>query len=262
VSFIGFETQTIPINGRTTIDILLQSGMLSGEEVVVTALGINREKRRLGYSIATIEGQDVAQANTMNPVAALQGKTAGVDISGGDGGIFGGSKFSIRGSSTLSGNNMPIFVVDGVILANPTSGGSEWAASPSDWGNQLRNLNSSNFESVSILKGAAATALYGSRAINGAVVIETKGGDVGGGIGVHVNQTTGMRYVYDTPDLQNEFGPGTIAGSVSYGQQDDNGNYYRFDTGQFHYRSVDCHPVPTLIGSGTLNFGPRFNSLD
>lgn len=262
VSFIGYETKTIPIKGRNSITISLTPSAVLGEELVVTALGISRKKRRLGYSFATVEGEDIAKTHAINPVAALQGKVAGVSISGGDGGIFGGSKFSIRGASTLGGNNMPIFVIDGVVLSNPTSGASEWSAGPSDWGNQLKNLNSANFKSVTVLKGAAATALYGTRAINGAVVIKTKSGSFGSGIGVRVSQTTGMRYVYDTPTLQNEFGPGTIAGSIDYGKKDADGNYYRFDTGQFHYREVNGKRVPTLVGSGTLNFGPAFSSLD
>ncbi|MCW9707914.1 SusC/RagA family TonB-linked outer membrane protein [Fodinibius salsisoli] len=260
VSFIGYQTQNIPIGGREQIDIQLTPAAVSGEEVVVTALGINRNERHLGYSVTNVGGEDLAEANAMNPVEALQGKAAGIDISSTDGGMFGGSKFSIRGASTLDPNNMPIFVVDGVILQNETSGGSEWSGNPADWGNQLRNLNPDNFQSVSILKGAAATALYGSRAINGAVVIETKDGGQGNGIGIQVSQTTGMKYVYDTPDLQNEFGPGTIAGYVSYGEQDANGDYHRFDTGQFNYRDMDGQQVPSLIGASTLNFGPRFDS--
>ncbi|SMO54305.1 SusC/RagA family TonB-linked outer membrane protein [Fodinibius sediminis] len=262
VSFIGYQTVNVPISGREQVDIQLTPAAVSGEEVVVTALGINRNERHLGYSVTNVGGEDLAEANAMNPIEALQGKAAGVNISSTDGGIFGGSKFSIRGASTLDPNNMPIFVVDGVILENETSGGSEWSGAPADWGNQLRNLNPDNFESVSILKGAAATALYGSRAINGAVVIETKEGTQGNGIGIQVSQRTGVNYVYDTPDLQNEFGPGTIAGYVSYGEQDDNGDYHRFDTGQFNYRSVDGERVPSLIGASGYNFGPRFDSRD
>src|SRR5699024_789423 len=108
----------------------------------------------------------------------------------------------------------------------------------------------------------AATALYGSRAINGAVVIETKGGSRNNGLGIQVTQTTGMRYVYGTPDLQNEFGPGTYAGDIDYGKKDANGNYYRFDTGQFNYRKVDGQRNPTLIETSGYQFGPAFSSLD
>lgn len=262
VSFIGYQTKEIPINGRSTIDVQLTPATLSSDEVVVTALGITRNERHLGYSVTKVGGEDLAETNAINPVEALQGKAAGINIESTDGGAFGGSKFSIRGASTLESNNMPIFVVDGVILENATSGGSEWSGNPADWGNQLRNLNPDNFQSVSILKGSAATALYGSRAINGAVVIETQSGNRGGGLGIQVSQTTGVQYVYDTPDLQNEFGPGTIAGYVSYGEQDSDGNYYRFDTGQFNQRTVDGEQVPSLIGSSGLNFGPKFGSRD
>ena len=262
-SFVGMETQQVSIQGRSQIDVQLKSTAQELEEVVVTALGIERENKRLGYSVSEVSGDEVAEANAINPVEALQGKAAGINISSTDAGAFGGSKFSIRGASTLESNNMPIFVVDGVILDNKTSGGSEWSGSPNDWGNQLRNLNPQNFESVSILKGSAATALYGSRAINGAVVIETKSGQKGEGLGIQVSQTTSAQYVYDTPELQNEFGPGTLAGYVSYGETDEDGDYYRFDPGsQFNYRTMDGEEVPTLIGSSGLNFGPRFSSLD
>ena len=261
-SYIGYEKMKVAINGRQVIDVQLKPTTLSGEQLVVTALGISRNERRLGYSVTQVGGEDIARTQAINPIEALKGQTAGIDIQSTDGGVFGGSKFSIRGASTLGSNNMPIFVVDGVILEDATSGDSEWSANPNDWGNQLRNLNPDNFQSVSILKGSAATALYGSRAINGAIVIKTKNGRKGSGIGIRVNQTTGMQYVYDTPDLQNEFGPGTIAGYVSYGKKDVNGNYYRFDTGQFNYRTVDGKDVPSLIGTSGLNFGPKFGSVD
>ena len=262
VSYIGYKTKNVPINGREKLNVTLSPSTVSGEELVVTALNISREERSLGYSVTSIEGEELANAHAINPIEALQGKSAGVSIASTDGGIFGGSKFSIRGASTLDPNNMPIFVVDGVILENSTSGGSEWAGSPGDWGNQLRNLNPDNFKSASILKGSAATALYGSRAINGAVVIETKEGSKNSGLGIQLSQTTGMRYVYDTPDLQNEFGPGQIAGYISYGDKDANGDYHRFDTGQFNYRSVDGQRTPSLVGASGNQFGPAFSSMD
>ena len=150
-------------------------------EVVVTALGLKREEKALGYAVTEVKGDELKAANTISPVAALQGKVAGVEISGSDGGLFGGTKIQIRGASTLSSNNQPIYVVDGVILDNGVSGNTtaDWDAganNASDYGNELKNLNPDDFETVSVLKGAAATALYGSRGLNGAVVITTKSG--------------------------------------------------------------------------------------
>src|SRR5699024_3219721 len=122
VSYIGYETKNVAINGRKKLNITLSPKTVMGGEVVVTALNIERDKRHLGYSVTSVDGEELAQANAMNPIEALQGKAAGVSIASTDGGIFGGSKFSIRGASTLDPNNMPIFVVDGVILENSTSG--------------------------------------------------------------------------------------------------------------------------------------------
>lgn len=144
---------------------------------MVTALGLKREEKALGYAVTEVKGDELKAANTISPVAALQGKVAGVEISAGDGGLFGSSKILIRGASTLGSNNQPIYVVDGVILDNAIKNGdADWAANDTDWGNELKNLNPDDFESVSVLKGAAATALYGSRGLNGAVVITTKSG--------------------------------------------------------------------------------------
>ena len=259
-SFVGMETQEVAIQGRNQIDVQLQPTAQELEQVVVTALGIRREEKRLGYSVSQVSGDEMAEAEAINPIEALQGQAAGINIESTDGGVFGGSQFSIRGPSTLGNDNMPIFVVDGVILDNAPSGGSEWSANPSDWGNQIRNLNPQNFESVSILKGSAATALYGSRAINGAVVIETKSGERGQGLGIRVNHTSSMRYVYDTPELNNTYGPGTVAGFVSYGDTDANGDYYRFDTrNQFAYRTVDGEQVPSLLNMSGIHFGPKYS---
>lgn len=121
----------------------------------------------MGYAVTEVKGDELKAANTISPVAALQGKVAGVEISAGDGGLFGSSKILIRGASTLGSNNQPIYVVDGVILDNAIKNGdADWAANDTDWGNELKNLNPDDFESVSVLKGAAATALYGSRGLN------------------------------------------------------------------------------------------------
>ncbi|HYW34592.1 MAG TPA: SusC/RagA family TonB-linked outer membrane protein [Balneolaceae bacterium] len=265
-SYIGYKSQTIPIRGRSTINVQLSSSTLKGQQVVVTALGIKRKSRDLGYSVSKVSGQQLESAHAINPISALQGKAAGLDIQNSDGGVFGGTGITIRGESTLNGNNMPIFVVDGVILQNKTSGASEWSAGPNDYGNQIRNINPNNIQSISILKGSAATALYGSQAINGAVVITTKHGLKNQGLGISVNETVGENYVYATPDLQNEYGPGPLAGYVGYGKKDSNGNYYRFDTNQFHYNTRNGKQVPSLIGwfgaAYGMQYGPKFSSLN
>ena len=150
-------------------------------------------------------------------------------------------------------------MIDGVILENATSGASaDWNASSNDYGNILKNLNPDDYKSVSILKGAAATALYGSRGINGVVLITTKDGSGTRGIGVSVRQSVGFDIVYKGPALQNEYGPGALAGYTDYGNQDGEGNYYQWDTQQFYYNSEG---QPSLVNHpwGGLSFGPKFD---
>ncbi len=259
-SSVGYETITMEVGNQSTIDVNLLPDLTQLGEIVVTALGIEREKKSLGYAVTEISGSEVSETNVVNPILALQGKAAGLSIGGGDGGTFGSTKISIRGQSTLGSNNQPIYVVDGVILDNALSGESEWNASAVDYGNELKNLNSDNFESVSVLKGAAATALYGSRGLNGAIVITTKSGSGKKGLGVSISQTVGIDYVYATPDLQNEFGDGAIAGYVDYGETDENGSFYAFDTRQWYMKDVDGTQMGSLIHpwAGTA-FGPRFD---
>ncbi|MFO8002338.1 MAG: SusC/RagA family TonB-linked outer membrane protein [Marinilabilia sp.] len=263
-SFIGFDEQEIAVDGRQNIDVTLQEQDQQLDEVVVTALGIKRETKKLGYGMTEVSGNDVSSVNTVNTTDALQGKSTGLTIGSSDGGMFGNSKIQIRGVSVLnSNNNQPIYVVDGVILDNPVSDASaDWAASANDFGNQLKNLNSDDFESVSVLKGAAATALYGSRGINGAVVITTKDGEgLDQGIGVSLSQSVGVDYVYDQPDIQYEYGPGTIAGYVNYGERDENDNYYRFDNSQFYYNSEDTPSMRNHPSAG-LGWGPKYDGRD
>ncbi|MEI6679056.1 MAG: TonB-dependent receptor plug domain-containing protein, partial [Mariniphaga sp.] len=171
------------INSRTVVNVKMASSEIGLEEVVVTALGRTRESKKLGFSTAQVAGAELAMTQQVNPVNSLQGKIAGVQIDQGAAGPFGSSRIVIRGNSTLGGNNQPIFVVDGVIVENNAVTGGR------DFGNDLKNLNSDDFESVSVLKGSAAAALYGSRAINGVILITTKKGKKTGGIGVDVSQS-------------------------------------------------------------------------
>ncbi|MFC4097295.1 SusC/RagA family TonB-linked outer membrane protein [Euzebyella saccharophila] len=259
-SALGFKTIERAVNGNSNVNVTLEEDTEQLGEVVVTALGIKREQKALGYAMTEVKGEELAETNTVNPVQALQGKAAGVSIGGSDGGLFGNSKIQIRGVSTLnSNNNQPVFVIDGVFLDNSVSNESaDWAGSANDYGNILKNLNPDDYKSVSVLKGAAATALYGSRGINGVVLIETKDGSNARGIGVSIKQSMGIDRVFKQPALQNEFGPGTLAGYVSYGDTNENGEFYRFDNSQFYYNEAGN---PTLVnhGGGGLSYGPRFD---
>jgi iron complex outermembrane recepter protein len=261
LSFIGMKSIQEPVNGRSVINVRMVGENIGIDEVVVTALGIKREAKKLGYGVTEVKGAELAQANTTNPVQALQGKSTGLSIGASDGGLFGNSKIQIRGISVLNSNsNQPIFVVDGVIIENGVSSSSaDWDASANDFGNQLKNLNPDEFESISILKGAASTALYGSRGMNGAIVIKTKDGVGTKGIGVTVNQSVGVDYVYAQPDIQYEYGTGAIAGYVDFGEQDANGRYYQFAPMTQYYKNDKG--MMTKIGhpwQGTA-YGPKFD---
>ncbi|RYY27802.1 MAG: SusC/RagA family TonB-linked outer membrane protein [Chitinophagaceae bacterium] len=205
ISAVGFETQEVNTGTETKLTIILNPATTELGGVVVTALGVTKQRRQLGFSVTELKGSDVARTNEINPINALQGKVAGVQIDQGAGGLFGNTKIVIRGNSTLGTNNQPIFVVDGVIMDNGTFSGTG-----RDFGNDFKNLNPEDFASVSVLKGSAAAALYGSRAINGVVLITTKKGSSGKGIGVSVAQSVNISNPYAGPDFQNEFGGGTV----------------------------------------------------
>jgi len=255
-SFIGMQKHEMTASNSTVYDVALVPETTGLNEVVVTALGIKREAKALGYAMTELNGDDI-NINAINPVNALQGRAAGVDVSQSDGGMFGSTKIMIRGASTLGGNNQPIYVVDGVILDNAvsSSGDADWDANIGDWGNELKNLNPDDFESVSILKGAPATALYGSRGLNGAIVITTKSGKASKGLGISVSQTFGIDHVYKTPDLQNVYGGGTIASALYYGNKDANGNYYAFQNQEQFLLNSDGE----RMFNWEMGFGPRFD---
>ncbi|WP_321306986.1 SusC/RagA family TonB-linked outer membrane protein [Marinifilum fragile] len=210
-SFVGMITQEIAVGDKTVIDVVLETESIGVDEVVVTALGVTREKKSLGYAVTEIGGDMVSEAKETNIVNSLSGKVAGVQVRQAN--TMGGSaNIVIRGSASLTGNNQALFVVDGVPVdnsntnsANQTSG---WGGY--DYGNAASDINPEDIESVSILKGAAATALYGSRAANGVILITTKKGETKKGIGVTVN--SGMTFSRinkaTMPEYQYEYGAG------------------------------------------------------
>ena len=262
-TFVGMKNVEEQVANRSTIDVTMVVDAVGIDEVVVTALGIKREVKALGYAMTEVEGAEIAEVNTVNPVQALQGKSAGLSIGTSDGGLVGNSKIQIRGVSVLnSSNNQPIFVIDGVIVDNAVSRASEWSANANDYGNILKNLNADDYESVSVLKGAAATALYGSRGINGAIVIKTKDGRGKKGLGVKVTQSLGFDHVFNQPDLQYEYGAGTVAGYIGYGEKDENGNYYKYDTNQMYMRNIDGQMRYSKLGASGLFYGPKYDGRE
>ena len=252
VSYIGYASQEIPVNGKKTFNITLVEDDFALDEVVVTALGIKRESKALGYAMTEIKSDEL-DLNAINPVAALQGKAAGVHISGSDGGMFGSTKIQIRGASTLGQNNQPIYVVDGVILDNSVHHNEvDFETNANDYGNELKNLNSNDFETVSVLRGAAATALYGSRGLNGAIVITTKGGGEQRGFGVSVTQSVGFEAVNTLPKFQTKFGQGPWSTSGATRRENP------WDTNHFE---IDEQGRETVMNGGNY-WGPRYDGRE
>lgn len=206
-SYIGYVTKEVRVGNQTNLTVQLEEDAHVIGEVVVTAMGLTREKKALGYSMTELSGDIITRANVTNPVQGLQGKVAGVQIDMGAGGPQSSQRIVIRGNTSLSGNNQPIFIIDGIIVDNEVTKTGDKA--DRDFGNELKTLNADDFESVSVLKGAAATALYGSRASNGVILITTKKGKKSEGIGISVSQTLQWESVYKFPDFQNQYGMGT-----------------------------------------------------
>ncbi len=210
VSFVAQEVQLE--SGRTTYNVQLQRDERQLGEVVVTALGIKREARSLGYSTATVGGEDLSVNRTSNLVGSLQGKVSGVNISSMSTGPGGTSKIRIRGQSSFSGQNSPLIVVDGVPINNQNYGiGGDFgnrAANNSDGGDGLSSINPDDIESLTVLKGATAAALYGSRAKDGVVMITTKNRGEGQGLGLQYNVNFTAETPLDFTDFQYEYGQG------------------------------------------------------
>ena len=170
ISYIGMRTEEVPVSGRKQITIVLHEDAELLGEVVVTALGIKREKRSLGYALQEVKGEDLLKGRETNVTNSLAGKVAGLQVVKGGGGIAGSSKIVLRGNNSLTGDNQPLIVVDGVPMDNFTGASNNDFWNPSlDMGNGLGDLNPNDIASMSVLKGASAAALYGSRAGNGVV---------------------------------------------------------------------------------------------
>lgn len=209
-SFIGFATQEVAVGNRTAVDVQLASDIQQLGEVVVTALGIEREQKSLGYAVQEIKGESLNRVKETNVVNSLQGKVAGIQVQGNQGALGGSSRILIRGARSISGENQPLFVVDGVPLNNQNfnSADTERGAGGVDYGNAAQYINSEDVESVSVLKGASAAALYGNRAANGVIIVTTKKGKQRKGIGIDVSSDVQIQDLLVVPDYQNQYGGG------------------------------------------------------
>ncbi|SKB88155.1 TonB-linked outer membrane protein, SusC/RagA family [Macellibacteroides fermentans] len=210
ISYIGMAAQEVAI--APNVRVLLKADTQNLDEVVVTALGISREKKALGYAVSEVKGDEMlkARGGVSNPINALQGKVAGLQIQGGAGSMGGSSKVIIRGVKSISGNNQPLFVIDGVPVEGSDFNSTDAArgAGGYDYGNLIQDLNPDDIENISVLKGPNASALYGSRATNGVVMITTKKGKKGEGYGVTFNSSLGFEVVNKMPKMQKLYGGG------------------------------------------------------
>ena len=221
ISYVGYTDQTIQIGEENSYNILLVSNNKL-DEVVVTSLGITRDKKSLGYAVQELSGEDFQDVKALNPIESLSGEIAGLDIQSYN--TMGGSaNVIVRGYSSLTGSNQALFVIDGTPISNstPNTGNMKSGGGGFDYGNAAMDINPEDVASVSVLKGAAATALYGSRAANGVILITTKKGSKKSGLGVTINSQILFGSVDKStyPEYQYEYGQG-------YGGQTDGGDGY------------------------------------
>lgn len=208
VGYIGMKSEEIKVEGRSQITIILQEEAVKIDEVVVTALGIKREAKALGYAVSSVNNDALTAGNEQNVMSAISGKVAGVDISSTTAGPSGSTRVIIRGNSQLTGSNQPLYVIDGMPVDNTElEGAGKWGGY--DYGDVLSSLNPDDIENISILKGPSASALYGSRASNGVVLITTKSAQKKKGIGVEFSSNLSIvKLLTGFDDYQRVYGQG------------------------------------------------------
>ena len=238
-SYTGFETVTLEVGNQSTIDITLKEGVQL-DEVVVTALGVEKQKKALTYSVTELAPEGFSEARETNVVNSLAGKVAGVNVASTATGAGGSSRVIIRGNNSLSGNNQPLYVIDGVPIDNKNLGSAGmWGGA--DGGDGISSINPEDIESISVLKGTSAAALYGYRSANGVIEITTKSGSGRRGIGVEFSSQLRLSSLNDTYDFQKEYGHGRdgtkpttqaealAQGLYSWGERLDGSSVMQFD---------------------------------
>ncbi|ELR72148.1 TonB-dependent receptor [Fulvivirga imtechensis AK7] len=212
-SFVGYESQTIPVDNRSVIDVQLTPDITQLSEVVITALGVEREKKALGYSMTEVDGEEVSTVKETNVINSLAGRVAGVVVSPNTFGPGSSTRVILRGNNSLTGNNQPLYVVDGIPMDNAGFGSSNSNTaseySRADYGNGIADINPDDIASISVLKGPNAAALYGSRASNGVILITTKKGKAGKGLGVSFSSNVTFEDPLVLPELQDAYGQGS-----------------------------------------------------
>lgn len=249
VSYIGQEIQPGSTN---TVVAVLQTNNKELSEVVVTGFGTKTNSRKLTSSVTTVKGGDLVAANNSNIGDALQGKVAGVTISQGTGGPSSSSRIQIRGNARLNGNTEPLIVLDGILIEPGTTGADSWGSNQ-DFGNVIKDLNPDDYESITVLKGSAASALYGAKALNGVLLITSKKGRTKKGLGLNISHTESFDKAYKILDLQNQFGGGVSPTFAKDAQGNDlvdiSATYFPNPNGGYSYGpKLDGHLVKDLDG--------------
>lgn len=258
VSYVGFQTRELNLARRRKtgpMRITLMEDVQTLSEVVVTAMGIKKDTKKLGYAVSTLSAEDLTQAGATNFASAMYGKAPGVRINQTQGGSAGAVSINIRGLTSITGNNQPIIIMDGVPIRNGGTGKSTDFAEFGNDGrirsNGLVDINPEDIESITILKGASATALYGSEAANGAVVITSKRAKTDK-VSVDFTAQVAANLTAYLPKVQNVYGPGTY--NINYSD-------YEKQTGGFYLRTYNGKEYKS-VRSTTQSFGPRYDGSD
>ena len=231
-SYVGYSGQSVTVGASNSINVTLQPDN-ELEEVVVTALGIKREEKALGYSTQSVDSENLTAVRDANIVNSLSGKIAGVNITNSSGAVGAESRIVIRGISSISGDAQPLVVVDGVVMDNG-SYGSSFSSGGNSTPNGLADLNQDDIESINVLKGGAATSLYGMRGSNGVLVVTTKSGKQSDKLGIDITSSVSFENAYVLPDYQNSYGQGPSS------------TYFEFDDGVHGDGGVDESWGPAL----------------
>lgn len=250
-SSIGLVTKEVTVGATGSVEVSLAEDANALTEVVVTALGVKREAKSLGYAVSTISSKEITQAGATNFAGAMYGKAPGVRIASATGGATSGVNINIRGVNSITNKTQPLIVLDGVPIRDGEYNNNDYWSDQRMRGNGLLDINNEDIESISILKGASAAALYGSEAVNGVVLITTKSGKGGKGFSVDVNANYSNDKVAYLPRYQNVRGPGTQPWLTTLATAPDG----------FIYQDLDKNGTAETRGVGafTLNFGPAFD---
>ena len=247
-SYIGYKTQEIPLKGQTAINITMMDDTQVIDEVVVTALGIKRSEKALSYNVTQVDAESALAVKDANFINSLNGKVAGLNINSSSSGIGGASKVVMRGSRGIEQSSNALYVIDGIPMYNlSASGGSEEMQSQGST-EAIADINPDDIESMSVLSGAAAAALYGSNASNGAIVITTKKGEVGR-VALTVSSNTEMLSPFVMPQFQNRYG--TSGTDASWGKRLNEANYRGYDPASDYFQTGLIGTESVTLSTGT-----------